>query len=347
VAAHKGDVSTGKGRSDIRSLAAEIRSSKANLVRLGKSLTEGWRDQTKAVNAECKVIEERLDDLAERVRAPLTAFENMEKERVADHERALAAIPDTSVDHASATAEELSNRLDYLRDYPTRDWQEFAQRAADAIAAEIARTEKSLTARVASDEEAVRQEAMRIELERLRAAEVEREKLAAEERRIAREEQLQREAAERARIEAEAEAQKALQAERDRAARELREAAEAAKAERDAAERRDREASEALAAAERRRQEDAAKAERDRIAAEQKAQAERDAAVADERQRAIAQAKAERDEAARREANVAHRRKINRDAMAPLLLIGLTEEQAQAVIVAIAKGEVPHVRIEY
>ena len=34
-----------------------------DLIRLGKSLTKGWREQTKAVNAECRVIEERMDAL--------------------------------------------------------------------------------------------------------------------------------------------------------------------------------------------------------------------------------------------------------------------------------------------
>lgn len=92
VAAHKPDISTPKGRKEIASLAAEVASSKMGLIRLGKSLTEDWRKSTAAVNAECKVIEDRMDALKAQVRAPLTAFEEAEKARVNGHEQALARI---------------------------------------------------------------------------------------------------------------------------------------------------------------------------------------------------------------------------------------------------------------
>lgn len=102
VQAHKPDISTAKGRDAIRSLSAEVASSKVTLVKLGKSLTEDWRAKTKAVNAECNMIEERMDALKEQVRKPLTDFENAEKARVSGHERALEELAEEAEKIAKA-----------------------------------------------------------------------------------------------------------------------------------------------------------------------------------------------------------------------------------------------------
>lgn len=77
--------------------------------------------------------------------------------------------------------------------------------------------------------------------------------------------------------------------------------------------------------------EDAAKAEADR--------------VEKERQRQI---QADKDAAKSREADKEHRGKINREAVSKLCEIaGTSEETARAVITAIAKGEIPAVKISY
>jgi hypothetical protein len=86
------DISTKKGQDAIRSMAAEVASTKMDLIRLGKRLTEDWRKQTKAVNAECAIIEERMDALKTQVRQPLTDLENAEKARIAANEAAIASI---------------------------------------------------------------------------------------------------------------------------------------------------------------------------------------------------------------------------------------------------------------
>ena len=46
-------------------------------------------------------------------------------------------------------------------------------------------------------------------------------------------------------------------------------------------------------------------------------------------------------------ANVEHMRSINQEILNKLCAIGLDEDQAKAVINAIAKGQVPHVSIKY
>jgi len=155
--------------------------------------------------------------------------------------------------------------------------------------------------------EAKRLEAERAELERLQAAEIERQ-------RQEREAQIAREAEERATRQAEE-----LAAKKEREHQAAIERAEREKAEAEAA------AKQAKADAER-RQAEAVEAERQRIASEQ--------AAAD----AAAEKKA---------ANKRHQAKINREALADLVALGHTEDQAKALIEAIVRGQIRNVQINY
>ena len=161
VRAVRTDISTPAGRDQVRSLAYKVARSKTALDAMGKGLTDEWRARTDAVNAERRAIRERLDALAEDVRRPLTAWEQAEKDRVAGHERALAAMVEAPGYGQAETSADLSLRLEWLRNQPRRDWQEFAARAADTLAAEIERTERLLVA-------AQKREAEAAELARLR-----------------------------------------------------------------------------------------------------------------------------------------------------------------------------------
>jgi hypothetical protein len=359
LAAFKADISTPKGRAAIASMAAKVATAKMDIVRIANTTTEEWRTKTKLVVSERKDLEDRMDALKAKVRAPLTEFENREKERVAAHEAALAAISEAPGWGVSETAFELTERLEYLENYPARDWQEFAQRAADALSAEIARTRML-------KEAAEKREAEAAELERLRAKQAERDRQEAARLQAEREALIAAEAAERARVEAERKAreereaaERAAAAEVARIEREAREAAEAAQRE------RDRIAAEARAAEER-----ALRAEADRLASEQRAKeaaekAERDrtaaeiAAVEAERRRAAQKAEAERIEAERRAANLAHRKRINNEALADIVASlahtdidyndgpDIATQIAKAVVAALAKGEIRHCTISY
>lgn len=370
VATFKPDVSTAKGRGEMRSLAAEIASSKMDLIRIGKGLTETWRKSTKAVNEECNVLEERMNALRDRVRQQLTDYENAEKARIARHEAALATLVEQPEYGQTETAEELTERLQWLESYTApRPWEEFEKRAAETLESEIIRTKRlhaaavqreadaaELAARRAADEERERQEAARLRAEH----EAKIAAQAAETARIAAETKASEEAAaaeRRAQAEARAAAEKA-EAERLRIIREAKEAADRAEQERIAGERREREAQERADAAERARVaaeakakadalEAARKAEEARTAAEQKAERDRIAAVEAERKRTADAKTAEDAERQKREANKAHRTKINREALAALILCGLTEQQGVAVVTALAKNEIPHCQIEY
>jgi hypothetical protein len=323
------DISSAGGRKSIASLAYKVARSKTALDGTGKDLKAEWLAKSNAVDAERRTLRERLDALAEEVRAPLTAWEDAEKTRIQAHETALAAIVEDANYGTTESADELADRLAYLRDYHTRDWQEFAKRAADTLVAEITRTETLHAA-------AVKREAEAAELARLRAEEVERQRLAAIEAQRIREERIAAEAAESARRAAEA-----------KAARDAEEARQAAQRAQEAAARREQEARQAAERAEAARVAAEQKAERDRIAAAERAGRDRLAAIEAERQRVAAAAAAEKAEADRRAANTAHRTKINREALAALVQCGLTEELGKAVVAAVARGEVPHITIGY
>lgn len=166
------------------------------------------------------------------------------------------------------------------------------------------------------------------EAERQRIAHEEELKRQAEEKaRREAEEKIERERAESARREAELKL-KAEQAERDRIATEQK--AEAEKKE--AADRAEREKQEAIEAEKRKSQEEA-----DRIKRE--AEAKEAARLAEEKRIA--------DEAAARAADVEHRRAINASAVQALIDQGIPDDWAKACVVAIARGKVPAMTINY
>ena len=352
------DISTPHGRNEIASLArTKIARSKTALVTAGKKLTEDWRKQTAAVNAECRVIEARLDALRDEVRAPLTAWENAEKERVAAEEAAIEMVANAVIFASEPSSDEITGVLDQMTSFvETRNWAlDFKDKASRTWAI----TKDRLTDMHAR---AVRREHDARELARLQAIEAEQKRLAAEQAARERDERIAAEAAARAKADAEAEAK-----------RQRQEAAEAAQRERDkaaaevlAAERQAREAREMAAqaqaraeAAERQREADRIAAERAEAArreeAQRRAETEKAAAVEAERRRAAAEQAAAEAEAKRRAADKAHRQKINGEALADLTAVilalsapdGTSEPLAKAIVIAIAKGEVRHVRMEY
>ncbi len=319
----KTDISTATGRQAVASLAYKVARAKTFLDEMGKELVAEWKTKASAVDAERRTIRDRLDELKEEVRKPLTDWENAEKDRVANHEVSLAAIAAHTVfDTAEPSAAVIEQRLVALNGLPAREWQEFAKRASEA---EIAARSFLTTLR----DSAVKREAERAELERLRKEQVAREQ-------AEREAKIAAEAAERARKEAEA-----------RAAQEAAAVAEAARKEQERVE------GEKVAAEARAKKAEAdriaaiAKAESDAKAAAEAAERNRLAAIEAERKRVADAAAAEKAEQDKREANKKHRAKINGEARDAMMELGLSAEQATAVVTSIAKGEVPNVKISY
>lgn len=326
----KPDVTTPKGRKEIASLAYAVAKSKTLLDDMGKDLVAEWKARSSQVDAERRKARDFLDALKNEVRAPLTEYEQREEARVAAYESAIAEVQTLSAFSTSdPDAEEVDARLARLGDLMQRDWQEYASRATEAAEAVRANLQRLRA-------EAVKRAEERAELARLRAEAEERERQEAARRQAEREAQIAAEAAEKAKRDAE---EAAEQRRREEAAR--------VEAERHAAE----EARQAEARRAQEAEERAARAERERIEAERRAEEdalrrEREAIEA-ERRRAAAAKAAEEAEAKRRAENTARRAKVNREVLTALHGLGIDEPTGKLVVASIVRGEIPHVTIAY
>lgn len=244
VSAELFTIETPEGRERIKSVAYKVARSKTTLDDMGKELVAGIKAKSAAIDAERRTIRDRLDALKERVRGPLTAWEDAEAERIDGHERAIVSILEAVRFVVPPTAEMVCGRIAEVREICGRGWQEFNERAEAAATDAIATLETML----ATAKQAERDAAELAELRQLKAEREEADRKAA--------------AAEQARL-----------IEQARAARE-----------REAAERAEREKSEAVAAAtaaaieaERRRQEEEARQAAQKKAAGEAAEQKRQA----------------------------------------------------------------------
>lgn len=364
-----GDVTSEKGRREIASKARKAAVAKMDLIRLANTLKEDAQKTIKGVNVEIKIVEARMDDLRDSIRAPLDEFEARNAARVAALEAGIAAMEAWATTPSDWASDQIQARLSEIEadELMTRDWQEFKHRAQHAAT-------HSINALKVAKSEAMQREAEAAEQARAAAELAEQQRLAEKLAQQEREASIAAQAAETARVEAErkateeaAEVAAKAEAERQRIIRHAEEdrlAAElAAQAERDAAAQRERDAAAAIerakqeaAEAKQREQRAAEQAERDRIAATEKAEREKEAAIAADRQKREREAAAIAEADRKRAENIAHRRKINREVLAALVRViaedhsGNPEEAEKivtAIITAIAKNEVPHVRIEY
>lgn len=330
VGAHVPDLTTRKGREHIASLAAKVSKSKSAVEKPGREYLKRLKEMPKVVEAELREFVDAMDKLRDETRQPLTDWQAAEDARVDRHNAGIEWFRRRTEEHAELSAEELR---EYIAEAEAKtvgeDWEEFEAEAHRAKASAL----ESLQASLAKREKA---EAEQAELIRLRQ---EAEARAQKDR----EEQIARDAADKARIEAEQKAQ------RDREAEERRVRDEQA-----VAERRENDLKLQAADSERR----AAQAERDKIEAQHNAEREREAA----QKRADAAAeKARLDEVARqnaaadeiirqtkaREADQAHKAKVMGAAKDALIGMNISEELARAIVLKIARREIPNVTINF
>lgn len=313
----KPDVSTKKGRDAIASIAHSVAKSKTYLDSIGKELVDKLKEQPKLVDAERKRIRDTLDAWKDEVRKPLTDWENAEKARVEQHKANIAWFSEcqqfvTGSSSIAAILAEVESKQ--LGDH----CEEFLSQYVAAKDAAISIIKQNIDA-------ALLAEAEQAELERLR-------KEAAEREQKEREERLMREAAENARREAEQKAQ--------------REREDAARIEREKqleAERREMQLKLQAEQAERQRIEAEKRAEHERQQSEIRAKQAAEA----ERQRIEQKQAAERAEAERQASNKAHRASVNREILAALVGVGLTEEQGKLVVRLAASKQCGQLVINY
>jgi hypothetical protein len=280
VEAHVPDLTTAKGRDAIKALAYKVTRTKTAIVAAGKELTAEWRKQTEKVNAARNDAEERFAALAEAARKPLTDWEDAETARQDRIKTVLERLQSAPGLLVGDTSETIAARLAEVEAVVIDDAFDEYQEAGEKLRATAVAALTALLSR------ARQEEADRAELERLRAAEAER------------------------------------QAEADRAAQAARSGEDAIQATADAR---------------------VAEAEAARVKAEQDAQEARDAAAERDRQE-----QAERDAQAQRAADDAHVLDVLRLAKEALIAAtGVTDAQARAAVLAIARGQIPAVSIAY
>lgn len=330
-----GDISTEKGRKEIKDFAFKIAKIRNRIEDAKKEVTADWAERKKNVDTQARLIKTSLEDLEAIALQPLTDFQNAEKARIVEHEAKISEIEFYTKQNISdiATAQEFLNNLEPMIE---RDWQEFKGRAVCAFEA----SKSYINQQLARLQEIARQQAELAELNRK----------AEEARQKEREEQIRRDAEEKARKEAEAKAEaerqailKAEQEKRDAELRKQREEQARIDAERL---KKEREAQAKIDAERKKAQEE--KEALEKKLAEQQAESDRlkreaEAKALKERQ------DAERAEADRlaREADLSHRKAINNKAVNDLLEHGITKEQAISVVTAIVKGLISNVKIEY
>lgn len=324
------DISTRKGREAIASMAYAVARSKTALDDVGKKLVADLKEVPKKIDAERKRVRDTLEAWQEEVRRPLNEWQAAEDARVDKHNSAIERIRLTAIDLDCITAEDLADRVAQLEVVAIGDdWEEFEAEAARAKDKALGILRAALTARQ-------QYEAEQLELARLRSEKEARDKKDNEDR-------IAREAAERATREAEEKAQR----ERDAAAQRVRD-------EQAAAEKRENDLKLQTADAERR----AEQAKREKVEAEQKAECDRLAAIKSQEEaveRARLDEKARADAAADeilrqqkvREADMAHKTKIMGAAKEALMTLNITEELAKAIVLKIARREVPNITIQF
>lgn len=320
VEAHVPDLETVEGRKHIKSLAAKISSSKT-------AIDKPMRDYLREIKALPKVVEKNARESVERFDAlrdaTLRPLNDAQASQDAIIERMDEIVRMCSQDGLTSDTVRLWHAESIVVNIETTFWPELIKKARASVDGAIAATSTTIARLEAAEQQAAELERLRKDAEQ--NAQRERDRLIAEEAaRKAQEEERQR--AEQRILDERNKAEQArlaqLKAEQDKADAEQQRIAqeEAAKRAAEAAEQQAKEREEAAA-----------------LAAKQKAEAD-----------ALAEQQRIKDEEQRRAEDKAHRVAINRAALADLIAqAGLSEEQAKAVVTAVAKGLVANMKIAY
>ena len=348
VGAEVPDLTTRKGRDRIASLAAKVSKSKVAVEKPGREYLKRLKEMPKVVEEELREFTRAMDQLRDEARKPLTEWEEAEADRIEAHKESIQHMVNLAHEPGMMGADELRACIAEVEKFQLGEsWEEFE--------AEAGRTkEKSLT--ILRDALVVREkhDAELAAIAKFQAEQAERDAQAERDR-------IAKEAAGRATREAEAKAQAyrdnvAREAAAAQAATELREldlklkAEQSAKRELEAkqrAEQLEREAAEQKEAAKQYLIEADKKAAQDKIDAERRqVEAVARAEEAERQRHAEHQARIDREVKAR-EADRSHKSAILKAAKEAIMVAGLSEEQAKAVVKLIAAGAVPNVKIQY
>lgn len=339
------DFSKKKDRDLVASLAHKVARSKTAIDAEGKKLKEQYTAITSKIDVERKFAREALDAERDRIRQPLTDWEDAEKQRIINIELRINSMKQ---DFVSTLSGDIQNSLDHIKAIDIDDsFMEFQDKAKLQKYETIDLLNKLLEE--AKSSEAAQAEALRIaneqiEAERIRIEVEEKQRQIERDAKIALEATLkaQREAEEKARIETDRAQREKLEAEQREAKlkyqaeqalireQQLKEQAEqqARQAEADKALAIER-AEQAAKQAEHNKQL-AIQAERERIEREAKDQAEK-----------------ERKEQEAREANKAHKKAVLESILLEFEKLGINEKTGTELVKAIYNNQIPNITIKF
>lgn len=331
------DLTTRKGRERIASLAAKVSKSKTAVEKPGRDYLRRLKEMPKVVEAELREFVTTMDALRDETRRPLTEWEAAEDARIDRHNDRLNWLKTLADDLGELSSLHIKGLIAEAEGMQLGDhWEEFEAEAANT-------KDKVLTNLRAALQKREQFEAEQAELARLRReaeerAEQDRIRLAqeaaveAERQRVAQQQQAEREAA--ARREQELIDQAAAQ-EREAENQRLQLKLQAEQAER------------AAAQAEVDRQAALRQAEEERQAAARRAEAAAEQARQEERRRADAAAAEILRQQEARERDQAHKAKVMGEAKTALMSLNITDELARAIVLKIARREVPNITINF
>lgn len=159
------DATTEQGRKDISSLARKVSSTKTAIDAIGKDYVAGIKAEAKTIDAERKRVRDELDALRDEIKAPVVAYENIEKERVSKIEAQIDNMYKLSMNEFSSS-DKFSDALNALELMNNFDFQEFSKKAHDNYVNAKQVLENKLKGLLAQEElEKQRKEQERKELE--------------------------------------------------------------------------------------------------------------------------------------------------------------------------------------
>lgn len=163
------DHTTEKGRNEIKALAYKVTRSKTALDELGKNHVAELKKAAGVVDADRRIIRDRLDALKDEVRKPVTEFEAADEKRIDAHKANMETLQGLDMFAAGQeTLDEIESRLETLCRLQMLEWEEFTD-GANRLMARMA------TSLPIIRDKLVKQEAEKAELERLRKAEAKRQ----------------------------------------------------------------------------------------------------------------------------------------------------------------------------
>ena len=327
VAKFEPDITTEKGRKEIKAMARKINRTKTTLDDMGKELVSDWKSKSKLVDESRKKLRDELDALKMEKQKPLTDWEDEKKSKDLFGAKRREDIEELSnpykEDGSKKCSAELTHSLAILENYEVNEgWGDHQLSAEEEIKEGIEKLKTLI-------QEMEKQEKEQKELQELRDKQAKRD----EEDRI---KKIKDDAEKQAKIDAEKKVQKEL----EDAARKKQEAEDQerlAKIEREENKKKIAK----LEEDNKRKIKDAKeKADRDKEEARKKA-------VIDEQKRVKLEKQRLEEEDTKRQEDKEHRKKINNAAMQAIARVGVDSVIAQKIVVAIICNEIPNVSIKY